>query len=262
MSLNKEMVIRGALFAVFTIAFVFAYFIASNVFFNGSPTVVMVTMAFDFWAGVSLLMLTKGLLKKSTGIVTKFRTKELATMTLGIWFFIQNVGYMTMVASNYYIQHVGSPSTNDDSVVVSILGYSILSLFIAPFFEEIFYRGILVVKLSKFKWFKRLDYKIIIVISAIAFALAHGSITSGVPMFVLGLFLGFIAYNQQSVRYTMMFHIGFNFLTFVLPYYIFMTSASSVVYSFIISCGAVYLVYNYYKSVTTGSKFILSKKDK
>jgi hypothetical protein len=81
---------------------------------------------------------------------------------------------------------------------------------LAPFFEEIIFRGILLPTLSR-------DFGMIwgIVVSAFIFALAHLSIGEMPPLFVLGIGLGITRIVSGSLLSSVIMHSLWNGLTFL-----------------------------------------------
>ena len=93
--------------------------------------------------------------------------------------------------------------------------FSFLLLFItttvlAPLFEEIIFRGVLLPILSR-------DFGILlgIIISSFIFALAHLSISEIPPLFVLGLGLGFTRLISGRLISSVFMHSLWNGLTFL-----------------------------------------------
>ena len=81
---------------------------------------------------------------------------------------------------------------------------------LAPFFEEIIFRGILLPTLSR-------DFGIIlgIIVSAFIFALAHLSVGEMLPLFILGIGLGVTRIASGSLLSSMIMHSLWNGLTFL-----------------------------------------------
>ena len=81
---------------------------------------------------------------------------------------------------------------------------------LAPFFEEIIFRGVLLPTLSR-------DFGIIwgIIVSAFIFALAHLSIGEMPPLFVLGIGLGITRVASGSLLSSVIMHSLWNGLTFL-----------------------------------------------
>ena len=86
----------------------------------------------------------------------------------------------------------------------------ITTTFLAPFFEEIIFRGILLPTLSR-------DFGIIlgITVSAFIFALAHLSLGEMPPLFVLGIGLGITRIVSGSLLSSVIMHSLWNGLTFL-----------------------------------------------
>ncbi len=81
---------------------------------------------------------------------------------------------------------------------------------LAPFFEEIIFRGILLPTLSK-------DFGIIwsIIVSAFIFALAHLSVGEMPPLFVLGIGLGITRVASGNLLSAVIMHSLWNGVTFL-----------------------------------------------
>ena len=86
----------------------------------------------------------------------------------------------------------------------------VTTTFLAPLFEEIIFRGVLLPTLSK-------DFGIIlgIILSAFIFALAHLSLGEMPPLFVLGIGLGITRIASGSLFSSVVMHSLWNGLTFV-----------------------------------------------
>ena len=91
---------------------------------------------------------------------------------------------------------------------------AIFSMAVLPaIFEELVYRGIVMKGLlSKFKpW-------IAITVSAILFALMHGSLDQTFFQLFLGLILGFVAYKTHNIIYPILIHFFNNVIVLILNY--------------------------------------------
>ena len=99
------------------------------------------------------------------------------------------------------------PQTNETSAVIMGL---LLTCVVAPLFEEIFYRGIILHLLRGY------GNGAAIVITAILFALAHGSVSVFVSPLVFGLVLGIITIREESILPAIFMHLGCNFISWLL----------------------------------------------
>lgn len=78
---------------------------------------------------------------------------------------------------------------------------------IAPIYEEIIFRGIILKGMAK-----KINPNIAIVVSAFLFALAHLNIPQGINAFLLGLVVGFIYLRTESIYLSIFAHIVNNIL--------------------------------------------------
>ena len=83
----------------------------------------------------------------------------------------------------------------------------ISSCIMAPFFEEILYRGILLNGLLK-----KYSYKKAIIYSALIFGIAHMNLPQGINAFLLGVIIGLAYYYTRSIYVCMGMHFANNFL--------------------------------------------------
>ena len=86
---------------------------------------------------------------------------------------------------------------------VSLIGYG----FLAPFAEEVAFRGILFKYLSK--WMPAVPA---ILISAALFGLYHGNIMQGLYAFFMGMMMALMMYLTDSLGASMLFHMSANTL--------------------------------------------------
>lgn len=97
----------------------------------------------------------------------------------------------------------------DDMLIDPIIAFISLCV-IAPVFEEIIYRGIILEQLSK----RYSDFTSIMV-SGLIFGLIHANIHQGVNAFFIGLIIGFIYIKTNSLILCMFWHFMNNFLVFI-----------------------------------------------
>ena len=77
----------------------------------------------------------------------------------------------------------------------------------APFFEELLYRGIILNGLIN-----RYSRKKAIIYSALIFGIAHLNFPQGINAFLLGLIIGTVYYYTRSIYLCMIMHFANNFL--------------------------------------------------
>ncbi|MBU3185550.1 CPBP family intramembrane glutamic endopeptidase [Clostridium estertheticum] len=110
----------------------------------------------------------------------------------------------------FWVSGISTPSfinqAVDELAVLPII--SIISVIIvAPIYEEIIFRGILLKGMSK-----KTNPAVAIVVSALLFAVIHMNIPQGINAFLLGLVLGFIYLNKRSIYLSIFAHFINNVL--------------------------------------------------
>lgn len=129
---------------------------------------------------------------------------------------------------------------------------------IAPIFEEVIYRGIILEQLSK-----KYSPAKAIVTSAIIFGLIHFNLHQSVNAFFIGLIIGFIYIKTNSLILCIFWHFINNFLVFISSIYI--TEAVSYVEPtvsiFQLVLGIILLIasYRFFKNREDDSEFSVSE---
>ncbi len=162
-----------------------------------------------------------------TLIKYKFNGKTFGLTRTGVWKTIKLVfsGYLlflgiTLAISliifytgwkipGYQVQERILPLFGDNLVSLMISGVLIIA--IAPFIEEIFFRGFLLRSISN-KW------GIISgsIISAALFALLHLQLSSIIPIFILGLIINSLVIRSKSIIPAIAFHMFNNAIAFTI----------------------------------------------
>ena len=89
--------------------------------------------------------------------------------------------------------------------------YIIIAIFLAPFFEEVLFRGILLPKI-----FQKTNFTLSIIITSLIFAILHFHISAILPLFTLSLFLSLLYFWNGSLWTCIAFHMLFNACSIVL----------------------------------------------
>ena len=116
-----------------------------------------------------------------------------------------------------YVLHGGrnpfSFNPDDFTWLNTSLGFYVLAFVAAPVLEELLFRGFLQGWLSKHSAF---GPQRAIIFSAVVFAACHGW-TAALPLFLLGLILGWIRWSTGSLRAAMLVHAIHNVVV-TIPY--------------------------------------------
>ena len=124
-------------------------------------------------------------------------------------------GYIFITYGVFDIFLYSMPTLNDglyEYLEEYLLNTSYIFIFIstciiAPIFEEILYRGVLLNGLLK-----KYNYKKAIIYSALIFGIAHMNLPQGVNAFFLGVIIGLAYYYTRSIYICMVMHFVNNFL--------------------------------------------------
>lgn len=140
------------------------------------------------------------------------------------------VGYsLTLSAVSLYVVKY-FPSYNDTAKTISSTMSSwigiIAVVILAPIFEEIMFRGIILTEISD-------NLKIVpaVIIQAIIFGIYHMNIFQGLYASILGLVLGYVCVKTKTIASSITGHITFNICgTFVFPILLSYTSRYGIGY--------------------------------
>ena len=114
--------------------------------------------------------------------------------------------YIPKAGENAVSREVGK-LIQEYNIYVALVAIAI----IVPIVEEIIFRGFF------FETIKYLTNNVIaIVLSSLIFAIAHGNIEQGVYAAFAGIFLAYIKYKYESIKYTIIMHLLMNLTTLVI----------------------------------------------
>lgn len=89
--------------------------------------------------------------------------------------------------------------------------YILLTIILAPIIEEIIFRGIMTEGLKKY------GNRVVIIVTAILFALLHFNVNIIIPIIIKGIFYSYVA-NKYSLKYSILCHSIDNFLTAIMKF--------------------------------------------
>lgn len=92
-----------------------------------------------------------------------------------------------------------------------ILPMAIVTVVLAPIFEELIFRKLLIDRMRGY------GEKLAVITSAVMFGLIHGNLSQLFYAAAVGLILGYVYLRSGKIHYTIGLHMGINFLGSVLP---------------------------------------------
>lgn len=135
-------------------------------------------------------------------------TLHILFVAVGLFFFVEILNTVTdlivntpnMENADYYC-----------SSLANVFALVISSVLIAPFVEEAIFRGFLIRSLGN----KGYSPATAIIISALAFSIAHLNVWESVTYFMAGCVLGYVAFYFRSIKPTILIHVIFNSLVVI-----------------------------------------------
>ena len=199
-----------------------------NMFFTTTESVFYTDKFLYF--GVYLLLMMFGILipfflmRKMFKVNKKKMYRNVSTSFVDL--FVQTIVFFTICIFSTYISNIVAGYLGVEEKLISSIGmsydveylnnnlYLFMLLIVTPMLEEYAFRGVLLNTLGKFgKMFG-------LYASAIIFAIAHMNFAEMIPAFVMGVALGKTSFRYKSIKPTIVIHILFNillYLLFILP---------------------------------------------
>ena len=184
-----------------------AAFLALSIYLDlvkTSSYLLLIVPEFLMLVPIVIIFLWRKVSWKALGF-SKFKRGDLALgigLLLVVYFFsiINNVVMMSLGVITQ-AENIFAVLDEIDSLPIFVL----TSMFIAPTFEEIFFRGFL------FKGFRqKYGWKIALVVSSIIFSLFHGQIATLIPTFLLGSLFAYLYQRTESIFPGMILHFIIN----------------------------------------------------
>ncbi|HEY1824514.1 MAG TPA: type II CAAX endopeptidase family protein [Acidimicrobiales bacterium] len=146
----------------------------------------------------------------------RLRTSDLSYVVLG-------VACQYLIDAAYYPFHLKSLSKPENHLFAASHGagfilIGLLTVFVAPIFEEWFFRGVLFRALDEglVRATRRSALFIAIALSAALFALAHAEALEFAGLFALGIVLAVVAYRTKRLMPSYLTHAAFNATAFAM----------------------------------------------
>ncbi|PJZ57447.1 CPBP family intramembrane glutamic endopeptidase [Leptospira barantonii] len=102
-----------------------------------------------------------------------------------------------------------------DNVQENMIFLYFTTIVLAPFSEEIYFRGFIFWGLLK-----NYSFRISLFVSSILFAFVHINPSQMPGAILIGLFSGFVLYRSKNILFSILVHLTYNTLVFVLPFLI------------------------------------------
>jgi len=134
---------------------------------------------------------------------------QIKYMTIGFFLLMMSSVFSGMVESLFFSENIYAYRMQLNQSLEDNLWMLIIPLIVAPIFEELVFRGIILSKLNK-----RLSFEMSNTISSLLFALAHLD-WSILPYFFNGLIYGWVKMKTDNLCSVMILHGLYNTIVFV-----------------------------------------------
>jgi len=133
---------------------------------------------------------------------------NIVLIVIGLHLFDKPLLDMENIFNYFFNSELKSPKQDLNNLDGHFLIRSISILFIAPVFEELFFRRFLFKKLSE-----KYSLRISLVISSVLFSLFHWETPHNlIPTFLFGIISGIVFISTKRIAYSILLHFLFNFL--------------------------------------------------
>lgn len=199
-----------------TLSFLFSFvampLIMYSLYYDYSAINACIEMLISFISGIILLWFMSNSFKRSTkDLKFSFKPKEIIDTIAMMYFLNYAIGIIGALLSKF-----GFPDTSPD---FSLSGGFLYNLFtfisvviLAPIFEELIFRGMILQVLSKY------NKVFAILVTSLLFGLLHLNMTQAVPAFFMSLILCYMCLKTDSLLVTILAHAGNNLLALMSAY--------------------------------------------
>ena len=193
-----------------TLSFLFSFvampLIMCSLYYDYSAINACIEMLISFISGIILLWFMSNSFKRSIKeLKFTFKPKETVDTLAMMYFLNYAIGIIGALLSKF-----GLPDTSPDfSLNGSVLfnTFTFISVVIlAPIFEELIFRGMILNTLTKY------NKMFAIIVTSLLFGLLHLNITQAIPAFFMSLVLCYMYVQTDSMLVTILAHAGNNFL--------------------------------------------------
>ena len=196
----------------FLLSFVAMPLIMYSLYYDYSAINACIEMLISFISGIILLWFMSNSFKRSIKeLKFTFKPKETVDTLAMMYFLNYAIGIIGALLSKF-----GLPDTSPDfSLNGSVLfnTFTFISVVIlAPIFEELIFRGMILQTLSKY------NKMFAIVVTSLLFGLLHLNMTQAIPAFFMSLILCYMCLKTDSLLVTILAHAGNNFLALMSAY--------------------------------------------
>lgn len=199
-----------------TLSFLFSFvampLIMYSLYYDYSAINACIEMLISFISGIILLWFMSYSFKRSIKeLKFTFKPKETVDTLAMMYFLNYAIGIIGALLSKF-----GLPDTSPDfSLNGSVLfnTFTFISVVIlAPIFEELIFRGMILNTLTKY------NKMFAIIVTSLLFGLLHLNITQAIPAFFMSLVLCYMYVQTDSMLVTILAHAGNNFLALMSVY--------------------------------------------
>lgn len=199
-----------------TLSFLFSFvampLIMYSLYYDYSAINACIAMLISFISGIILLWFMSNSFKRSIqDLKFTFKPKETIDTVAMMYFLNYAIGIIGVLLSKF-----GLPDTSPDfSLNGSVLfnTFTFISVVIlAPIFEELIFRGMILNALTKY------NKMFAIIVTSLLFGLLHLNITQAIPAFFMSLVLCYMYVQTDSILVTILAHAGNNFLALMSAY--------------------------------------------
>lgn len=207
-----------------------------------STAVLFIVSCISVYWGMKKLSLTKQdlQLQKGSWNLMTIVSYTMIGMGLSMLGSILVVIINTCIAALQGITFVG-PDFSMTGDLVFDLSTILMVLLIAPIFEELLFRGVILRTLLRY------DTKFTIIVSGILFGMMHMNLVQGIPTMLFGFVLAFVCVKSNSLYPSILIHFFNNLISLLAGFFMASTLAITILGLFEIAC-IVYAITRLFKA--------------
>lgn len=199
-----------------TLSFLFSFvampLIMYSLYYDYSAINACIAMLISFISGIILLWFMSNSFKRSIqDLKFTFKPKETIDTVAMMYFLNYAIGIIGVLLSKFGLPDTSPDFSLNGSVLFNTFTF-ISAVILAPIFEELIFRGMILQVLSKY------NKVFAILVTSLLFGLLHLNMTQAVPAFFMSLILCYMCLKTDSLLVTILAHAGNNLLALMSAY--------------------------------------------
>jgi len=208
---NQEMVGWVTYIGIFYLAHFLLFFVAQLIRGNSPPGPVVTMLLIGLGYSIEISAVLAVVARYPIFRKTVFTAKRFSEMYMGFVLVVVMLAIMYGGIGKLFETFAGSKHANPMGLVMRF--QIVQAVLVAPFLEELFFRGIILPALERYAGFWTG-----LILSSVLFAFAHGFVLAVFIQGIVGLVLGYVYLKTRNIWYCMLLHGLYNSIIMIVKF--------------------------------------------